>query len=151
MEKRGVGGHVDNPIQMRKLSRHDKRPTESAHTLSKARTLSEAHSLSEAHTLSKAHSLSEAHSQAVEVGTEASQAVEEGMEQSQALEVGTERDEDSNDTLPRQVDEGLARLTTSEAYYALNAQVSEILEDPEPLTFQEALNSPKRKEWIKGM
>ena len=50
-----------------------------------------------------------------------------------------------------QVDEELARLTTPEAHYALNAHLQETLEDVEPLTLQEPLDSPKRKEWIKGM
>ena len=59
--------------------------------------------------------------------------------------------EDPNDALLRQIDEDLARLTASEADYALNAQISEILEDAEPLTFQKALNSPRRKEWIEGI
>ena len=59
--------------------------------------------------------------------------------------------EDPNDALLRQIDEDLARLTASEANYALNAHILEISEDAEPLTFQEALNSPRRKEWIEGI
>ena len=66
----------------------------------------------------------------------------------QAPELGTRKNEDSNDALLRQVDEELARLTTPEAHYALNAHVQETLEDVEPLTLQRTLRliEAKRKD-----
>ena len=94
----------------------------------------------------------------VEDLTQATQVTEKDMidvkdltQVTQAPELGTRTNEDSNDALLRQVDEELARLTTPEAHYALNAHVQETLEDVELLTLQEPLDSSKRKEWIKGM
>ena len=60
-----------------------------------------------------------------------------GREREVSPATKAKKHENPEDMLPKQADEDLARLTASEADYALNAQVTEILEDAEPLTFQE--------------